>query len=99
MNSKDLLLKHPSAWLPIALSLTVLATMLSYFAMTGIPHREADEGTAAHLFQIWLVLDVMMVVFFVIKWLPQRPQQALIILALQIVAALLVCAPVFFLNL
>lgn len=96
MNS---MVKKPSAWVPIAVSLTVLAIMLIHFAVSGIPVRETDEGTAAHLFQIWLGLEVLMVGFFAIKWLPQRPKQALAVLTMQIVAALAACAPVFYFNL
>ena len=95
----DLTIKKPSAWIPIAISLTVLVIMLIYIALLGVPTREADEGTGAHLFQIWLVLEVLMVAFFAIKWLPQKPKQALLILAIQIIAILAACAPVFFLKL
>ncbi len=93
------LIKNPSAWVPIAMSLIVLATILIGIEMSGVPTRQPDEGTGAHLFQIWLVLEVLMVAFFAIKWLPQRPKQSLVILAVQIVAALAACAPVFYFKL
>lgn len=96
MNST---IKKPSAWVPMAMSLIVLITMLMYIAISGVPVRQPDEGTGAHLFQIWLVLEVVMVSFFAIKWLPQRPKQALLVLAIQIIAALAACAPVFYFNL
>jgi hypothetical protein len=81
------------------MSLIVLAMFFIGIAMFGVPHREPDEGAAAHLFQIWLAVEVLMVAFFAIKWLPLAPTQALLILAIQIVAALAACAPVYFLNL
>jgi hypothetical protein len=93
------ILKRPSAWIPIVLSLAVIAAWLISIAASDIPHREADEGTAAHLFQIWLVLEVLMIGYFGIKWLPQKPKQAVMVLTIQIVAALAACAPVFYLNL
>ena len=93
------LLKQPSAWIPIALSLIVLAIWIISMTMFEPPVRQTDEGIAAHLFQIWLVLEVLMAVFFAIKWLPQRPKQALLILALQIAAMLAACTPVFILKL
>lgn len=96
MNST---IKHPSAWIPIALSLAVLATFLIGIAIFGAPAREPDEGTGAHLFQIWLVVEILMMAFFAIKWLPQKPLQALVILAIQIVAVLAACFPVFFFKL
>ena len=94
-------LKRPEAWLPIALSLAMLSFMLVLFTTNGIPTPEqnADEGVGAHLFQLWLVLEVLMIPFFAIKWLPERPKATLIILAIQIAAALLTCAPVRFFHL
>jgi hypothetical protein len=95
MNS---IMKKPSAFLPVAMSFTVLAVMLVHGAMTGfVP--EADEGTAAHIFQILMPAQIPIIAFFAIKWLPQNPKQALMVLALQICAALAVLAPVVFLNL
>ena len=44
-------MKKPSAFLPLAMSFTVLAVMLVHGAMTGFV-REDEEGTAAHIFQI-----------------------------------------------
>jgi tryptophan-rich sensory protein len=99
MESSKALFKRPSAVIPIALSLVALATMLFSFAVFGVPHREADEGTAAHLFQIWLLLEVTGVAFFTIRYLPQNPKQAMLVLALQVVAVIAACAPVFLLNL
>lgn len=65
----------------------------------GVPIHEADEGMGAHLFQIWLVLEILMIAFFAIRWLPERPIQTLLVLVIQIVAALAACAPVFILKL
>ena len=45
------LMKKPSAFLPIAMSLAALALVLGHAAMFGIVH-EADERTAAHIFQL-----------------------------------------------
>jgi hypothetical protein len=95
----DSTIKKPSAWIPIVMSLLVLGTMLISFAISGLPARQPDEGTAAHLFQIWLVIEVLLVSFFAIKWLPQRPKPALVVLAIQIISALAACAPVFYLGL
>ena len=96
MNS---IIKKPSAWIPIVLSLAVLAMMLIYIAISGPPVHQADEGTGAHLFQIWLVLEMLTIAFFAISWLPRAPKQTLIILAIQIIVALAACAPVFYFNL
>jgi hypothetical protein len=65
----------------------------------GAPAREPDEGTAAHLFQIWLIVEVVMAGFFSIKWLPRAPTPALLVLGGQVVAALAACAPVYYFRL
>ena len=92
----NLLIKKPSAWIPIALSLTVLTTMLISFAINGIPTRQPDEGTAAHLFQLWLVLEGLMIGYFVLKWITQEPKQAIRVLGFQIAAVLAACATVYY---
>ena len=97
MNS---ILKKPSAWIPIVLSAGMLAFIIVYLAMYGVttPAPDADEGTPAHLFQLWLVLEALMIVFFAIKWLPHDPQEALKVLALQVAAAFPPVAIVFYFN-
>lgn len=92
------MMKQPSAFLPVAMSFAALATVLGHVAMFGAV-READEGTAAHIFQLLLIAQVPIVAFFAIKWLPRNPRQALQVLALQAGAGLAALAPVFFLNL
>ena len=70
------IIKKPSAYLPIAMSLTALALVLIHAARYGIVH-EADEGTTAHLFQILMAAQVPLVAFFALTWLPEVPGQAL----------------------
>ncbi len=91
------LLKKPSAWLPIAMSLAGLALVLGHYAVYGIVH-EVDEGTPAHIFQLLMALQVPIVAFFAIKWLPQTPRPALLVLILQGIAGLAAFASVFFLT-
>jgi hypothetical protein len=91
-------MKHPSAWLPLAMSFAALAIVLAHVALFGVV-READEGTAAHLFQILMAGQVPIVAFFAITWLPRNPRGASLVLALQVGAALAALAPVFILKL
>lgn len=91
-------LKHPSGWLPIALSLAALALVLGHAAFFGIV-READEGTAAHLFQLLMAAQVPLVGYFALTWLPRKPGAALRVLGLQLGAAVAALAPVFLLDL
>jgi hypothetical protein len=92
------LIKQPSAFLPVAMSLAALATVIVHAAMFGTA-REPDEGTAAHIWQLLMAGQVPIVVYFAINWLPRTPRQALPILALQAGAALSALAPVLLLNL
>ena len=92
------MLKKPSAFLPVAMSLAALATVLIHIVIYGVA-READEGAAAHIFQLLMIVQVPIVAFFAIKWLPRFPRQTLLVLALQAVAGLAALAPVFFLKL
>ena len=89
--------KQPSALVPLAMSCAALALVLGPIALVGVA-READEGTAAHLWQLLMAGQVPVVAFFAIKWLPRSPRQALLVLALQAGAALAALAPVFLLN-
>jgi hypothetical protein len=90
-------LKHPSAFLPVAMSLGALATVLGFLALHG-PAPQADEGAAAHIWQVLMAVQVPIVVFFAFKWVPRSPRQAVRILALQAGAALVAMAPVFLLH-
>ena len=91
------LIKNPSAFLPMAMSFAALATVLVYIAINGIA-RQADEGTAAHIWQILMAAQIPIMAFFAIKWLPRTPKQALLVLALQVGAALAAMAPVYILK-
>ncbi len=93
------LLRKASAQVPIVLSLAVLPAFLVTIAFFGSPTRQPDEGAAAHLFQIWLVLEFLLIASFAIRWLPQKPKQALTVLVIQIPAVIAACVPVFIFKL
>ncbi len=90
-------MKQPSAFLPLAMSLAALALVLGHAATFGVVH-EADEGAAAHSFQLLMAAQIPVVVFFAINWLPRAPRQTLHVLALQAGAALAAFAAVFLLT-
>ena len=92
------LIKRPIAWVPIAMSLAILVMVVTALSVAGVA-RQADEGTAAHIFQLWLVLEVVAVVAFAVEWLPRRPRAALLVLIVQLLCALAACAPVFYFRL
>ncbi len=91
-------LKRPSAYFPVAMSLAALSVVLVRVAVVGAA-PQADEGVAAHLWQILVIAQMPVIAFFVIKWLPRGFRSALPVLALQVAAVLAACAPVFFLHL
>jgi hypothetical protein len=102
-DSFSAIIKRPSAFLPLAMSLTALAMLIGAMVqgyVAGNPVvREPDEGAVAHLWQLLMAGQMPIVAFFAIKWLPRAPRQTLPVLALQVGAALASMAPVFFLNL
>jgi len=91
-------MKQPSAFLPIAMSAAALALVLGHIAIFGNVH-EADEGTPAHVWQLLMAGQLPMVAYFALRWLPQAPGKALRVPALQVVAAMAACAPVYWFQL
>lgn len=89
---------RPSALAPMVMSSAALAVVLGRLVLTGTT-RSPDEGAAAHLFQIFIVGQLPIVVFFAIRWLQRTPRRALVVLAAQGLAVLVACAPVFFFHL
>jgi 4-amino-4-deoxy-L-arabinose transferase-like glycosyltransferase len=92
------LFKKPSAYLPVAMSLAALVVVLGHIALFGAA-READEGGAAHTFQLLMAAQVPLVALFAIRWLPREPRLGWSVLALQVGAALAALAPVHYFNL
>jgi hypothetical protein len=75
------LLKQPSAYVPLAMSLAALTLVLGHAAVYGVVH-EVDEGTAAHVWQILMAAQLPIVAYFLLKWLPGRLRESLQILLL-----------------
>lgn len=90
-------MRHWTALLPLAMSITALALVLGHVASGGV--READEGTAAHLWQLLMALQVPLVALFAIVWLPRAPREAALVLALLVAVVLANLAALSFFNL
>jgi hypothetical protein len=90
-------LKQPSALIPLAMSVAALGLVLGHIAIFGTA-RQADEGAAAHLWQLLMAGQIPIIAFFAVKWLPRTPGQALLVLGLQAAAVFAAAAPVFLLN-
>ena len=95
MNST--IVRRPSALMPLAMSGAAPAVVVGHIAVAGIA-RQADEGTAARLWQSMMAGQVPVVAYFAARWLPRAPRQALVVLALQAAAALAALTPVYLLN-
>jgi hypothetical protein len=92
------IIKKPSAFLPVAMSLAALAVVLFHIAIFGAA-RDADEGAAAHIWQLLMAAQLPLLLFFAVRWLPRSPKQAAQVMALQAGAAITALAPVYFLGL
>ena len=91
------MIRRPSAFGPILMSLAALSIVLVFLAVRG-PAPQKDEGAAAHMWQLLMVCQMPMIAFFALKWIPQLPKQAIQVLALQLLAAVAAMAPVFLLH-
>ncbi len=91
------LLKQPSAYIPMAKSGSALLIMVLHVARFGTA-READEGSAAHLWQLLMVAQAAAMLYFAVSWVPRARKESLLVLALQMGAALIAAAPVFILG-
>ena len=89
--------RQPSAIIPIAMSIGALVSVLYHLAMFG-PAPQADEGAAAHIWQLLMAGQVPVIAFYAVKWLPRAPRTALQVLATQVGAALVALAPVYWLG-
>jgi hypothetical protein len=92
------LMREPSAFVPLAMSLAAMGVVLGHVAVFGAA-READEGTAAHIWQLLMAVQIPVLAYFAFQWLPRAPKQALGVLGIQAAAVLAAMAPVFLLKL
>lgn len=88
------LLRRPSAFMPVAMSVAALAVVMGSAALFGTA-RQPDEGTAAHLWQLLMAGQFPVVVCFAVRWVPRAPRPALEVLAIQVAAALAAAFPVW----
>ena len=89
MNAQANLLstfKHPSAFMPIVMSLLAVAVLLTHIALFGTA-RQPDEGAAAHLWQLLMAGQLPIIAFFAIRWLPRAPRYALPVFVAQVAVA------------
>ncbi len=87
------LLRQPTGYLPIAMSVGALAMIAWFVALHGVV-RQPDEGAQAHLWQLLVAGQVPLIAYFALRWLPDARQPATMVLVAQVAAlALLAIAP------
>jgi hypothetical protein len=79
------LIKRPSAFVPIIMSLLAMIILLFHNLMTRGERRQGEEIVSG-IFEILLVWQLPVIVFFAFKWVPQSFKNGLIVLFLQIAA-------------
>jgi hypothetical protein len=83
--------------LPLAFSAAALAVVVVHIATVGTA-PQADEGTAAHLWQFLMAAQVPLVLYFAIRLPRLIAGSGLAVLAIQVVAVIVAAAPVFILR-
>ena len=96
-----------SGWIPVILAGAAIMLLAGYL-LTG-PHEpnlvvengvtREDEGTAARLWQILMVLQLSAIMVFAVRWLPRDPRRTTVMLAVQGLAFAAAALPVFLLEL
>lgn len=87
----DVTLKHPSAWIPLALAgAAFVGVVLWSFGI--IP----SNSSVLYLFEAWIILEIFTVFFFALKWMPRKAHQAFRIILMHIACALIPVAIVCF---
>ena len=90
-------LKQPSAILPVVMSLLALAAVGYQLVRFGTT-PQADEGAAAHAWQLLMAGQVPVIIYYAVRWLPQAPATAVRVLGVQAAVGLAAAAPVFLLG-
>ena len=92
------LMRHPTGYLPVVMSLGALAMIVWFVAVYGVV-QQPDEGAQAHLWQFLVAGQVPLMAYFAFRWLPKAPRPALVVLALQAAAIMLLAvAPLWALG-
>jgi len=71
MTNLKTIKRRLSAFLPRVMSSLALILVSSYVALFGVIH-EADERAAAHIWQILMVMQIPIIAFFALKYVPQE---------------------------
>ncbi len=92
------LMRQPTGYLPVAMSTGALGMIVWFVAVHGVVHQP-DEGAQAHLWQLLVAGQLPLMAYFAVSWLPIARRPALVALALQVAAVILLAiAPLWALG-
>lgn len=96
-----LLVRKPSAFIPLAMSLCAFAVIVGSVAVYGTDglREMPDEGTAAHLWQLLMTAQLPLIAFFAFKWLARDRNAGMTVLAIQLAGFGAALLPVWLLGL
>jgi len=97
MTAERNLFWKPSGFAPVAMSACALAVIAVHIATSGTA-PQADEGAAAHLWQLLMAGQLPIVAWFVIRWVPERGRRAITVSAIQVGAMSAAVLPVWLLS-
>ena len=91
------LFKQWSAIVPIAMSIAGLLVVLAHIAVFGLVNAP-DETASVRVFWLLMGLQIPVAAYFALLWLPRRPKQALVVIAVQAVLWFAAWTPVYILE-
>ena len=93
------LMRRPTGYLPVAMSVGALAMIVWFVAAHGVVHQR-DEGAQAHLWQLLVAGQVQLMAYFALRWLPYggRPAVTLACSPTRRAVVLLAMAPLWALG-
>ena len=91
------LLFNPSGLAPVLMSLGALTAIAVHILKSGIA-PQADEGTAAHLWQLLMAGQLPFMAWFMVRWLPGGGRRALAVSAIHVGALGAALFPVWWFN-
>ena len=89
--------KKLSARIPVVMSMGAMVLVGLQVVVHGTK-PEVDEGALAHLWELLMVAQFPLIVFFACRWLGRAPRQSLTILGVQLLALVTAALPVFVLG-
>jgi hypothetical protein len=76
------LFRRPSGFVPVAMSACALSVIAIHVITSGVA-PQADEGSAAHLWQWLMAGQLPFVGWFALRWVPERGRRAIVVSAIQ----------------